>query len=105
MAETKTLGEIAYGGFNTFKGHAVDWPLAKGCAVEEMNAWEAAAQAVRLKTIEECAKVAQDRVRDLTLDFQRNYPDDFRRLETMNAEAREIAQDIRALKDKSNDQG
>lgn len=88
---SKTLGQIAYEGFNTFKGNALCWPLANGHAVEEMAAWEAAANAI----IEECAKIA---------DEMAKYLEDWNERNVVVA-LMEAADKIRALKSPENDAG
>jgi hypothetical protein len=58
----KSLGQIAYKNYNARKGNAGVWPIMGGYAVTEMEAWQAAADAVaavvRAETIEECALAA-----------------------------------------------
>src|ERR1700752_377839 len=99
MVEAKTLGQIAY---ETYYGNAqmrgadeiLDWP-----GTHEMwkQIWQATAQAVRLRTIEECAEVSDG--------YARRAWDAQPSAQAAAVAAEHISSGIRTLKDKTNDQG
>jgi hypothetical protein len=112
MAETKTLGQIACDTFFQKDGAPDDpyfsWDALKNDP-DARQCWEIAAQAVRLKTIEECVDLANEFIKQSReyahRDERRGLLEQAEKFHSQADGVEIFAEQLSALKDKSNDQG